>query len=184
MFSKGTTLIVRASDPLEGSSIEMSVNPDGSLMWLEAQPTATYVMKCMRVDRCWEMSAADFGDLKWHLMGPGWVTYRQGADFWAYWIDGSWPTGTTYDVSTGADGSQTFVATYAPPGGSVVESTTVSAGAVSDVVLATLSDGTVIGHLTMEMRSQPDRVVVTPPARRSLDGPAIEPTSWEALINS
>jgi hypothetical protein len=149
-------------------------------------------MKCIRVGRCWERSAADFDDLKWHRLPARAVTYRLASAAWSSFVDQDWSTATSLDVGVDPSGAHYFSATMPDPDA--------EAGADADV---TLTHGVVVsGHrasytlavadaelepvtvLTLAFRSQADPIVVRPPTARTVGAPATRAADWLAEINN
>jgi hypothetical protein len=162
----------------------MTVNPDGSLLWSEQGAKSDYVMKCVRVDRCWVLSRAGYGDAKWHRLRAGSVEYEQVRAFWTDWMAFPWPETAMYDVATTPEGAQAFSVLTSSPDLSLVETTIVDGASVADTLFVVGADGSLAPVRSVVLRAQAERVPVAPPARRSVGRPAADRSIWRAVINS
>lgn len=185
LFATGTTLAVQAHDYESGDALAMTVNPDGSVAWFETSPeTGAYNLRCVRVDRCWELSRRAYGNVRWHRLPAGAVTYRQASAFWAEWIGTEWPTDATFAEATAPDGSQTFTVTA--PSGSDVVTVGVSVSGPGLVFSIRSASGASPPEdiVSLTMRAGADRVVVPPPAPSTVGAPSTVRSRWQAVINS
>ena len=184
VFTTGSTVFLEARSGSTGSSISMTVNPDGSLLWMEQTPKSDYVMKCVRVDRCWALSRAGYGDAKWHRLPAGSVSFEQTRAFWADWTAFPWPETATYDAATTPEGARAFSVLMASAGLSLVETTIVDGASVADTLFVVGADGSLMPARSVLLRSQAERVRVSPPARRNIGRPTTDRSIWRAVINS
>ena len=99
-------------------------------------------MKCVRVDRCWALSRAGYGDVKWHRL-PGRIrgaSSRRRA-FWAQWTAFPWPETATYDVATTPEGARAVQRRqHARPDLSLVETTVIDGSSVADTLFVVGAD--------------------------------------------
>jgi hypothetical protein len=184
VFATGSTVLLETRNGQTGVTVSMTVNPDGSLLWSERGPKSDYLMKCVRVDRCWALSRAGYGDVKWHRLPAGSVRYEQTRAFWADWMAFPWPETATYDVATTPEGARAFSVLTNSPDLSLVETTVVDGASVVDTLFVVGADGGLAPARSVVMRAQTDRVPVTPPARRTVGRPATDLSIWRAVINS
>jgi hypothetical protein len=184
VFATGSTVLLQTRNGSTGVTVSMTVNPDGSLLWTEQAPKSDYVMKCVRVDRCWALSRAEYGDGKWHRLPAGSVAFVQTRTFWAEWTSFPWPETATYDVAPTPEGARAFSVLSSAPDLSLVETTVVDGTSVADTLFIVGADGALVPTRSVVMRSQAERVPVSPPPRRKVGRPATEPSIWRAVINS
>jgi hypothetical protein len=184
VFTTGTTVLLESRNSGTGVTVSMVVNPDGSLVWTEEAPKSDYVMKCVRVDRCWALSRAAYGDVKWHRLPAGSVTYEQVRTFWAGWTSFPWPETATYDVAATPEGARAFSVISSSGEFTLVETTVVDGTSVVDTLFVVDTDESLVPVRSVVVRAQAERVPVAPPARRKVGSPATDPSIWRAVINS
>lgn len=184
VFTTGSTVLLETRNGSTGVAVSMVVNPDGSLVWTERAPKADYAMKCVRVDRCWALSRAEYGNAKWHRLAAGSVAYEQARAFWAQWLDFPWPEAATYDVATTPAAGQAFSVILRSSDLVLVETTVVEGGSVADTLFVMSADGSLVPARSVLIRSQAEPVPVSPPARSSVGRPSTQPSVWRAVINS
>ena len=184
VFTRGSTVLLEARNGSTGVTVSMVVNPDGSLLWTEQAPKSDYVMKCVRVDRCWALSRAGYGDVKWHRLPTGSVSYEQTSAFWADWMAFPWPETATYDVAPTPEGARAFSVVTSSPDMSLVETTVVDGVSVADTLFVVGADASLQPARSVVLRSQAERVPVAPPPRRNVGRPATDRSVWRAVINS
>jgi hypothetical protein len=184
VFATGSTVFLETRNGRTGVTVSMTVNPDGSLLWTEQAPKSDYVMKCVRVNRCWALSRAGYGDAKWHRLPVGSVEYEQTRAFWADWMAFPWPETATYDVASTPEGARAFSVLTSSPDLSLVETTVVDGVSVADTLFVVGADGSLAPVRSVVMRAQAERVPVAPPARRKVGRPATDRSIWRAVINS
>ncbi len=147
-------------------------------------PKSDYVMKCVRVDRCWALSRAEYGDGKWHRLPAGSVAYRAdpgllgGVDQLPLAGDGH------LRRRPDAGGRPCLRRHQQRPDLSLVETTVVDGTSVADTLFMVAADGGLVPTRSVVMRAQAERVPVSPPPRRKVGRPATEPSIWRAVINS
>lgn len=182
VFAKGTTLVVDLHEPYDTRSLELRVNPDGSLVFREnIFDRVLYSYTCVRVDRCWHLSLGTYGNLKWHPLPAGVVKYRQASVFWTSWLGADWPADATYDVAAAPDGSQVFTVTWADEGGVWSKVTTIKGPRLTSVDAYTGRPAEQTTVLTMSARAK--AIAVAAPAPRTVGRPALRAESWSTLIN-
>lgn len=182
VFTPGTTMVIDVTAG-SGATLHIAVNPDGSLTWVEQGSQGLFRMKCVRVERCWEQSDAEFDDTRWHLLPPDSVTYRQAAAGWQRVLDLGWPTTTQVEIGTAIDGAPTFAASATEDGVTLTEVVTVRPMRLTEVLTMTSDDGEMLlREVSMAAQEQP--IVVVPPARRAVGIPAAWLSAWTADINS
>lgn len=184
IFTTGSTVLLETRNGSTGVTVSMTVNPDGSLLWTEEGPKSDYVMKCVRVDRCWALSRAGYGNAKWHRLPAGSVAYEQTRAFWAQWTAFPWPETATYDVAPTPDGARAFSVVSTTPDLSLVETTVIDGTSVADTLFVIGADNSLVPARSVVMRAQAERVSVAPPARRTVGRPATDRSLWRAVINS
>jgi hypothetical protein len=184
VFAKGSTVLLEARNGSTGGSIAMTVNPDGSLLWTEQAPKSEFVMKCVRVDRCWALSQAEYGDAKWHRLPAGSVVFEQTRTFWADWTGFPWPETATYDVATTPDGARAFSVISNGLDLSLIETTVIDGTSVADTLFVVAADGSLVPARSVVMRAQAERIPVSPPPRRKVGRPTSDRSIWRAVINS
>ncbi len=184
VFARGSTILLETRTGSTGVTVSMTVNPDGSLLWTEQGPKSDYLMKCVRVDRCWALSRSGYGNAKWHRLPAGDVAFVQTRTFWAEWTSFPWPETATYDVAVTPDGARAFSVISSTPDLSLVETTVVDGTAVADTLFVVGADGGLVPARSVVMRAQAERVPVTAPARRTVGRPASDRSMWRAVINS
>jgi hypothetical protein len=184
VFATGSTVLLETRNGQTGVTVSMTVNPDGSLLWREEAPKSDYLMKCIRVDRCWALSRAGYGDAKWHRLPAGSVEYEQTRAFWADWMAFPWPETATYDVATTPEGARAFSVLTNSPDLTLVETTVVDGSSVADTLFVVGADGALAPARSVVLRAQAERVPVAPPARRTVGRPATDRSIWRAVINS
>lgn len=184
IFAKGSTVLLETRNGSTGVTVSMTVNPDGSLLWTEQAPKSDYVMKCVRVDRCWALSRAGYGDGKWHRLPAGSVAFAQTRAFWAEWTSFPWPDTATYDVAPTPEGARAFSVISSSPDLTLVEATVIDGTSVADTLFVVGADSSLVPARSVVMRAQVERVPVTAPPRRAVGRPATDPSIWRAVINS
>ena len=184
VFATGSTVLLETRNGSTGVTVSMTVNPDGSLLWTEQAPKSDYVMKCVRVDRCWALSRAEYGDGKWHRLPAGSVAFVQTRAFWAEWTSFPWPDTATYDIATTPAGARAFSVLSSSPDLSLIETTVVDGTSVADTLFLVVADGSLVPTRSVVMRAQAERVPVSPPPRRNVGRPMTDPSIWRAVINS
>ena len=163
IFTTGSTVLLETRNGSTGVTVSMTVNPDGSLLWTEEAPKSDYVMKCVRVDRCWALSRAGYGNVKWHRLPAGSVAFEQTRAFWAEWTAFPWPETATYDVAPTPEGARAFSVISTSPDLSLVETTVVDGTSVADTLFVVGADGSLVPARSVVMRAQAERVPVAPP---------------------
>jgi hypothetical protein len=184
IFVTGSTVLLETRNGSTGVTVAMTVNPDGSLLWTEEAPKSDYVMKCVRVDRCWALSRAEYGDGKWHRLPAGSVAFVQTRAFWAEWTSFPWPETASYDVAPTPEGARAFSVISNGPDLSLIETTVVDGTSVADTLFLVAADGSLVPTRSVVMRAQAERVPVSPPPRRSVGRPTTDQTIWRTVINS
>lgn len=184
VFAKGSTVLLETRNGSTGVTVSMTVNPDGSLLWTEVAPKSDYVMKCVRVDRCWALSRAGYGDGKWHRLPAGSVAFVQTRAFWAEWTSFPWPDTATYDVAPTPEGARAFSVISGSPDLTLVEATVIDGTSVADTLFVVGADNSLVPARSVVMRAQAERVPVTAPPRRAVGRPATDRSIWRAVINS
>lgn len=184
VFVKGSTVLLETRNGSTGVTVSMTVNPDGSLLWTEQAPKSDYVMKCVRVDRCWALSRAGYGDGKWHRLPAGSVAFAQTRVFWAEWTSFPWPETATYDVAATPEGARAFSVISSSPDLTLVETTVIDGTSVADTLFVVGADNSLVPARSVVMRAQAERVPVSAPPRRAVGRPATDPSIWRAVINS
>lgn len=184
VFARGTTVVVEESNLLTGASLTMIVNPDGSLTWREESiEGGVYRLTCVRVDRCWELSRAQYGDRTWHRLPVGSVTFEQASAFWARFNEGEWPAATVFSMEAVPGGMSTFRAAVPDGNDEVVHDITVNGPSVRYGVSVTLQGESPVPAISLAMSAQTAPVVVSAPARQSV-GRRAAGSRWLAVINS
>jgi hypothetical protein len=184
IFTTGWTVLLETRNGSTGVTVTMTVNPDGSLLWTEEAPKSELIMKCVRVDRCWALSRAEYGDVKWHRLPAGSVVFEQTRAFWAQWTAFPWPATATYDVATTPGGARAFSVLSSSPDLSLVETTVIDGSSVADTLFVVGADNSLEPTRSVVMSAQAERVPVSPPARRTVGRPATDRSIWRAVINS
>lgn len=184
VFATGSTVLLETRNGSTGVTVSMTVNPDGSLLWREDAPKSDYLMKCVRVDRCWAISRAGYGNAKWHRLPAGSVVFEQARAFWAEWTSFPWPETATYDVAVTPEGARAFSVVSTSPDLSLVETTVIDGTSVADTLFVVGNDGSLVPARSVVMRAQAERVRVSPPPRRAVGRPATDQSIWRAVINS
>jgi hypothetical protein len=137
----------------------------------------------VRVDRCWEQAAESFGDMKWHRLPVGSVTYQLGRDYWSAWRGFPWPAEARYGLTTADDGTPLYVVVFDVKGMAVANvaefagaSTRSMSFLVVDESMQELSSGTYTAFV------EPTPVV--PPLRKWVGAPATQRDAWTVPINN
>lgn len=184
IFAKGSTVLLETRNGSTGVTVSMTVNPDGSLLWTEQAPKSDYVMKCVRVDRCWALSRAGYGDGKWHRLPAGAVVFAQTRAFWTEWTSFPWPATATYDVAPAPEGARAFSVISSSPDLTLVETTVIDGTSVADTLFVVGADNGLVPARSVVMRAQAERLPVTTPPPRNVGRPATDWSIWRAVINS
>lgn len=184
VFARGSTVLLESRNSGTGVTVSMTVNPDGSLLWAEQSAKSDYVMKCVRVDRCWALSRAGYGDGKWHRLPAGSVVFAQTRAFWAEWRSFPWSETATYDVATTPEGARAFSVISSSPDLTLIETSVIDGTSVADTLFVVGADSSLDPVRSVVMRAQAERVPVSPPPRRVVGRPATDQSIWRAVINS
>jgi hypothetical protein len=184
VFAPGSTILLETRNGSTDVTVSMSVNPDGSLLWTEQGPKSDYVMKCVRVDRCWALSRVGFRDAKWHRLPPGSVAYEQTRAFWAEWTAYPWPETASYVVAPTPEGARAFSVISSEPDLSLVQTTVVDGTSIVDTVFVVGADNSLTPARSVVMLALAEPVAVAPPARRKVGRPLSDGGLWRAVINS
>jgi hypothetical protein len=181
VFVSGTTVSLHESTAT-GGDLDMTVNADGSLVGSHATNGNTTMIRCVRVDRCWEQDAAAFGDLKWHRLPAGSVTYQLGRDFWSTWMGFPWESDALYGLATGDDGTTTYMVGFSTGDMTVVNAASFAGPSVSNTVYV-MGDAAMMPVSDGQFTASPTHVAVTAPAKRSMGPAATQIDRWTVPIN-
>lgn len=182
VFASGTTVTIVQHGGLAGD-FDVTVNADGSLVGERADNGATTRVRCVRVDRCWEQDPTAFGDVKWHRLPAGSITYQLGRDYWSTWMGFPWPAGARFALGTAEDGTPLYMVGYDAGGMMVVNVAYFEGPSVSNVVML-VDDVGMTPTREGQMTASTTRVVVAPPAKKSIGTPATQLDAWTVPINS
>jgi hypothetical protein len=184
VFVRGSTILLETRNSSTNVTVSMAVNPDGSLVWTEQGPKSDYVLKCVRVDRCWALSRVGYGDAKWHRLPAGAVAYEQTRTFWAEWTAYPWPETASYVVAPTPEGARAFSVISNEPDLSLVQTTVVDGTSIVDTVFLVGADNSLVPSRSVVMLALPEPEAIAPPARRKVGRPLSDGGLWRAVINS
>jgi len=188
VFTPGTTLVLDATNGYTETTNAITTNPDGSLTWRTVGIGETTDVRCVRVDRCWERSATEFEDMKWHRLPSDSVTYELGSTAWASLVDYDWSLSTSLDVGTDAAGVGYFTSRYegviSGTDAVVTDSFVVGPSQVSYTLAVTVAGLPPSTIQTITLRSVPGPVTVRPPNPRTVGALDEDPSRWIAPINN
>jgi hypothetical protein len=181
VFAPGATVNFTTHGWIDGD-LNVTVNPDGSLVGSKVRTGSTTSVKCVRVDRCWEQAATSFGDMKWHLLPAGSVTYQLARDYWSSWMGFPWPAGSTFMLAALDDGTPAYAVAMTAGGLSVLNVAAFTGPSVDNVVeVADDSGWTPVRSGTMTATTTPTPVV--PPAKKATGTKATQLEHWVFPIN-
>jgi hypothetical protein len=187
IFAPGAT-VTFASEGSKYGDLEVTVNPDGSLIGvlvIEApseKEDVTETVRCVRVDRCWEQSAAAFGDLKWHLLPPGSVTFQLSRDFWSAWMGFPWPADTMYLLGAFDDGTPVYSAGYVVDDMVLLNLVSFEGPSATNLI-SVVSDNDVVPLRSATISAAPAYVKVPPPPKKQIGSRATQKEQWMFPIN-
>lgn len=181
VFASGTTVSIELTSA--DGDIDLLVNPNGSLVGERRTDGTTTRIRCVRVDRCWEQAAESFGDMKWHRLPVGSVTYQLGRDYWSTWRGFPWPADARYGLATSDDGTPIYIVAFSVKGMSIAnvdEFQGAATRSVSFLVVDESMSELASGIYTAIAEPTP----VVPPARKWVGAPATQLDAWTVPINN
>ncbi len=181
VFASGTTVSVKMTSA--AGDVDLTVNRDGSLVGERRTDGTTTRIRCVRVDRCWEQAAESFGDMKWHRLPVGSVTYQLGRDYWSTFRGFPWPTDARFGLATTDDGTPIYLVAFNAKG-MTVANVDEFAGASTRSVSFLLVDESMSELASGTYTASTVPTPVVPPARKWVGTPATQLDAWTVPINN
>jgi hypothetical protein len=184
VFAPGVDLRVISRTEQTGQSLYLIVRTDGSLDGERTDSDGMDRIRCVRVDRCWAQSATRFGDVKWHRLPAGSVTYMDARAYWNSEVMAMpWPENALYGIESDDTGRPMHMVAMGSPGIYLLAAETTFEPGVAQSVLMLETGETLLNATVTAAVPASGLAAVQPPTKRQLGRPSTEPHFWTVPIN-